>query len=86
MQSIRSDKSSTKYLERSGWRVDNGKKVKRRKKEGLTLCSIYTVVQYCWMRLFNISDQGETDLCIEELAASMHNRYSFLAWEDNHDF
>ena len=45
-----------------------------------------TVVQYCSMRLFNISDQGETDLCIEELAASMHNRYSFLAWEDNHDF
>ena len=25
-------------------------------------------------------------LCMEELAASMHNRYSFLAWEDNHDF
>ena len=86
MQSIRSDKSSTKYLERLSWRVDNGKKVKRRKKEGPTLCSIYTVVQYCSMRLFNISDQGETDLCIEELAASMHNRYSFLAWEDNHDF
>ena len=33
------------------------------------------------MRFFTNSDQdeAEADLCIEELAASMHNRYSFLA-------
>ena len=37
------------------------------------------------MRLFTISDQGGTDLWIEELAASMHNRYSFLACSDSRD-
>ena len=29
--------------------------------------------------------EAEADLCIEELAASMHNRYSFLACSDSRD-
>ena len=29
--------------------------------------------------------EAEADLCIEELAASMHNRYSFLACSDRRD-
>ena len=35
--------------------------------------------------LIKMKHEAEADLCIEELAASMHNRYSFLACSDSSD-
>ena len=35
--------------------------------------------------LIKMKHEAEADLCIEELAASMHNRYSFLACSDSGD-
>ena len=35
--------------------------------------------------LIKMKHEAEADLCIEELAASMHNRYSFLACSDSRD-
>ena len=70
MQSIRSDRSSTKYLGNQG-QADAMMEMSERGGLCITVLSI--------LKRLDTNKNTNTYLCMEEFAASIHKRYSFRA-------